>query len=211
MPVPCVAMSAMDSGASALLAARLGDQWAHQCSSRLRRGIRRRQAGRRQPLTCTSPRLHVAMSGEKHHGSVVDAAVALMHRVLGASLETPLQEVARRWRALHGSSVGAALVLQLAAGGAFRRTALATGSPEPRRRRARIANGDAEMLEVTPYSEVYGLHPRDFVFDRRYNILPVRDARGFVGFASHQSMESSDEDDDDADDIGDDDVRVVAM
>jgi hypothetical protein len=30
-----------------------------------------------------------------------------------------------------------------------------------------------EIHEITPYSEIYGLHPNDFVFDKFFNILPA--------------------------------------
>jgi len=35
--------------------------------------------------------------------------------------------------------------------------------------------------DVIPYSEVYGLHPRDFVFDRHFAFVPAEGPFGFVG------------------------------
>lgn len=29
------------------------------------------------------------------------------------------------------------------------------------------------VIEISPYSEVYGIHPRDFVFDKRYRMVPA--------------------------------------
>jgi len=54
--------------------------------------------------------------------------------------------------------------------------------------------------EITPYAEIYGLHPREFVFDRHFHMLPSADTHGFVGFADtdddSKDSESEDVDDD---------------
>eukprot|EP00928_Gymnodinium_smaydae_P003394 TRINITY_DN11219_c1_g1_i1.p1 TRINITY_DN11219_c1_g1~~TRINITY_DN11219_c1_g1_i1.p1 ORF type:complete len:161 (-),score=34.87 TRINITY_DN11219_c1_g1_i1:100-510(-) len=53
-------------------------------------------------------------------------------------------------------------------------------SPSERRRRARVLTGGyTSCHDVTPYSEVYGAHPRHFDFDRDGSMLP----RGLEGFS----------------------------
>merc|ERR1719386_572708 len=37
-----------------------------------------------------------------------------------------------------------------------------------------------EVHEITPYGELYGLHPREFVFDRHLGVVPSGDHHGFV-------------------------------
>lgn len=43
----------------------------------------------------------------------------------------------------------------------------------PRTRRVRFVEGAAEVHEIVAYSEVYGVHPRDFVFTRGYHMVPA--------------------------------------
>jgi len=57
---------------------------------------------------------------------------------------------------------------------------LATGGPfkkvEASEARARHVSFDFEATEVhelIPYSEIYGLHPREFVFDRNFYVIPA--------------------------------------
>jgi hypothetical protein len=38
--------------------------------------------------------------------------------------------------------------------------------------------------EIKPYSEIYGLHPREFVFDRNFHMIP---ALGFVALSAASS------------------------
>jgi len=40
-------------------------------------------------------------------------------------------------------------------------------------RHVRFNLDDIVVHEVVPYTEIYGLHPKDFVFDARYNLRPV--------------------------------------
>jgi len=52
--------------------------------------------------------------------------------------------------------------------------------------------------EITPYADLFGMHPREFVFDRFYNMVP---AIGFADVATawKRWREVSDEEDSDSD------------
>lgn len=43
--------------------------------------------------------------------------------------------------------------------------------------------------DVIPYSEVYGLHPRDFVFDRHFAFVPAEGPFGFVGLPTNDDTD----------------------
>jgi len=51
------------------------------------------------------------------------------------------------------------------------------------RRQVCFEEAAASVCEVTPYSEIYGRHPRSFVFDREANMIPAAPC-GFVSFQS---------------------------
>jgi len=53
--------------------------------------------------------------------------------------------------------------------------------------------GDSSVHEVTPYSEIYGLHPREFVFDRHAYLVPAKGPFGFVGVCSNDRSDEIDE------------------
>ncbi|CAE7837981.1 unnamed protein product [Symbiodinium microadriaticum] len=42
-----------------------------------------------------------------------------------------------------------------------------------RTRRVEFDTNPCEVHEVIPYSEIYGIHPRDFVFDKYYSLVPA--------------------------------------
>lgn len=71
----------------------------------------------------------------------------------------------------------------------------------PRRCKARQVRFDMSSLvihDVTPYGEIYGLHPREFVFSKDYSMLPAAPPHGFVGMEStseEEDGESSESDD----------------
>lgn len=54
------------------------------------------------------------------------------------------------------------------------------------------------VYEVTPYSEIYGEHPRDFVFGREAEMLPAV----FGGFVGRDSWGIGDEDEDEDEELG---------
>lgn len=54
------------------------------------------------------------------------------------------------------------------------------GLHTPPRRRVRFSEAPDVVLEVTPYCEIYGIHPRYFVFDRHYYMVPAGGPYGFV-------------------------------
>eukprot|EP00403_Amphidinium_massartii_P046028 CAMPEP_0178457328 /NCGR_PEP_ID=MMETSP0689_2-20121128/46959_1 /TAXON_ID=160604 /ORGANISM="Amphidinium massartii, Strain CS-259" /LENGTH=363 /DNA_ID=CAMNT_0020083573 /DNA_START=50 /DNA_END=1139 /DNA_ORIENTATION=- len=56
-------------------------------------------------------------------------------------------------------------------------------------------NMEANTLhEITPYSEIYGLHPREFVFDRHFHMIPSAGDHGFVGIGGDNFDEEEDDD-----------------
>jgi len=47
--------------------------------------------------------------------------------------------------------------------------------------------------EIIPYSEIYGKHPREFVFDRHSCMVPAVGPYGFVGFAGTSDEDEEEE------------------
>jgi hypothetical protein len=115
-----------------------------------------------------------------------DAAAVFVRRVTGLDSEASLQEVEKVWDS---------------------RQPLSTG-PSPRRV---CFDLEANIVhEVQPYEEVYGLHPREFVFGRNFCMIPAGGDYGFVDFltaerrllraeAGHDDSESDEELDSDSD------------
>jgi len=56
--------------------------------------------------------------------------------------------------------------------------------------------GESSVHEVTPYSEIYGLHPREFVFDRHAYLVPAKGPFGFVGVCSSDHSDETEEEHD---------------
>lgn len=50
------------------------------------------------------------------------------------------------------------------------------------RRRVRFDLTDVQAHEVVPYEEIYGLHPREFVFGKGFHMIPAGGDHGFVDF-----------------------------
>lgn len=93
------------------------------------------------------------------------AAGALLRRVASVGPEASLSEVAEKWGHL------CALAAQ------------ETEAPRPATRRVHFAKDDTPIVhEITPYSEIYGLHPREFVFGRHFRMIPAGGDFGFVDF-----------------------------
>merc|ERR1712194_822061 len=80
----------------------------------------------------------------------------------------------------------------------------ATSEPRVRMGRSVRISNDVQVHEVTPYSEVYGLHPREFVFGKFFCLIPAAGPFGFVGIGE-ESQDSSEVDDVDSDVTDDDD------
>lgn len=49
--------------------------------------------------------------------------------------------------------------------------------------------------EITPYSEIYGLHPREFVFGRNFRVVPAGGDYGFVDLLSASRGRAADDSD----------------
>jgi len=64
------------------------------------------------------------------------------------------------------------------------------------KRGVRIDDASPIVYEITPYAAIYGLHPREFVFDGRYFMVP---ADGFNEMAAACETEWADEEDSDSD------------
>jgi len=50
---------------------------------------------------------------------------------------------------------------------------IAASLASPERRRVSFDEDANTVHEITPYSEIYGLHPREFVFGRDFRVLPA--------------------------------------
>lgn len=59
----------------------------------------------------------------------------------------------------------------------------------------RFTSYEDEVHEIVPYAEVYGLHPREFVFGKNFCLIPATGPFGFVGMGeeSQDSDEAHDE------------------
>lgn len=81
--------------------------------------------------------------------------------------------------------------------------------PERRQqRRVRFDLMSTQVHEIVPYCETYGLHPREFVFDKSYGMVPARGPHGFNGYSAHGDTEVDDSDDEwDCDDF--DEVEII--
>merc|ERR1711920_455760 len=73
------------------------------------------------------------------------------------------------------------------------------------RRRVRFDMGAVTVHEIPAYGEIYGAHPRTFVFDRHSSRVPAAPN----GFVSLQAFTGDDEDDEDLD-VGSDEELVDA-
>jgi len=77
---------------------------------------------------------------------------------------------------------------------------------------------DVAVHLITPYAEIYGMHPRLFDFDKGYAMVPAMGFRHTLAARGHaileeesESEESSDSDDDDYDDDAEwEEVRFVS-
>lgn len=70
---------------------------------------------------------------------------------------------------------------------------------QPKYSRVRFNLDAIENHQITPYSEVYGLHPREFVFGKNFYMLPSGDTFGFVSVCDSFREEDNDSDDSDDD------------
>jgi len=64
------------------------------------------------------------------------------------------------------------------------------------RKRVHMDQAAPIVHEIIPYAEIYGLHPREFVFNRHYFMVP---ANGFYEMAATCRTETTDEEDSDTD------------
>lgn len=129
----------------------------------------------------------VSVPSESQESRAADAAAALLRRLAGARADSSMESVAKLLDA--------------------------TTPAEPRRRRTVVEAADAlevsgslrfnlndEILEVPAYGEIYGLHPREFVFDRDGSLLPAAGPHGFNSMASVLGDVEGNEDDESDDD-----------
>merc|ERR1711979_98778 len=74
-----------------------------------------------------------------------------------------------------------------------------------RRRRVRFDMGAKTVHEIPPYGEIYGAHPRTFVFDRHGRRVPAAPN----GYVSLQSVIGADEHEDSSDAGSDEEVAPI--
>lgn len=143
--------------------------------------------------------------------SAAQAALALVRRIAKVGPDTPLEAIARRYSHLC-RSLGSAHADDLMGG-----TKKASGNLETtaRGRGARHVHFDLSTTivhEVVPYSETYGLHPREFVFDRDFYMVPAGGTFGFTDMIAADrkgAATMSAEDDDSSESSADSDVDDV--
>lgn len=66
------------------------------------------------------------------------------------------------------------------------------GEAIPRARSVTFSAAGDDVCEITPYSEIYGRHPRSFHFGRHLRMLPI--TMGYC-FDPHPASDSDDDDD----------------
>mmetsp|Transcript_69337 Transcript_69337/g.123507 ORF Transcript_69337/g.123507 Transcript_69337/m.123507 type:complete len:198 (-) Transcript_69337:77-670(-) len=89
-------------------------------------------------------------------------------------------------------------------------TSVAATAPLARHKSVRFELDLSTLHEITPYAEIYGLHPREFNFDRSYHMVPAFAFNPQACFAEADSEDCA-EDSDDDDDQDDDDWTSVCI
>jgi len=67
------------------------------------------------------------------------------------------------------------------------------------RKGVRFDDAAITVHEIAPYAEIYGLHPRDFFFDKRYFLVPANGNEMVAGFRRESRDEDHDSDLEDSD------------
>lgn len=119
--------------------------------------------------------------------NAAQAAMVFLRRLMNAGPDASLEAVANKVvdSGLPYTKATAANLAAIVAGSAD------TATPYERRRKVRFDMARNEVYEITPYGEIYGLRPRDFVFDRYMRVLPSGDAFGFVDVSAAAQREKS--------------------
>jgi len=134
------------------------------------------------------------------------AAAALLRRVAKVGPSTPLEEFAKAWpcaRCLMGSEESCEAEGAVSAPARLRQNPAERVSSPSRsppgassakgRRRVRFNLAARTIHKITPYGEIYGLHPREFVFDRNFHMVPADGRFGFVGLSDAASRATDDQ------------------
>jgi len=141
----------------------------------LRRGSTRRASSRRvaprvrrladicflktdSPVVSAVPLVPVDETIADREEEAADAAAAFLRRVAGLGSEASLHEVEKVWDSRQPSVT----------------------KPSPRH--VCFALEANTIHEIMPYEELYGLHPREFVFGRNFCMIPAGGDYGFVDF-----------------------------
>jgi len=67
------------------------------------------------------------------------------------------------------------------------------------RKCVRIDEAALTVHEIAPYAEIYGLHPREFFFDKHYFMVPANGNEMVLGFRKESTDEDHDSDSEDSD------------
>jgi len=139
-----------------------------QCCMRRRAAAAKAASCRCRNARVATPRLIVSSSRPVDScasDGAAAAAGAVLRRAANVGPEASLHEVAEKW----------SHICKLAGLGAE--------ASQPAARRVRFAEPDVQVVhEIVPYSEIYGLHPREFVFGRNFFMIPSGGDFGFVDF-----------------------------
>lgn len=169
-----------------------------RCVRTTRLSIRRRAADCKCAVQVVVPVQEPDLSCEEMEAQAAQAAAALLRRIGSAWPEKNPSEVSAlfccRQAALCSPPLAAWLyadgleennhAVPLAADSKVHRThVFASSTPAcPEERRVSFDLDRIQIYEVTPYSEIYGLHPREFVFGKNCDVVPSGDTYGFIDF-----------------------------
>jgi len=169
------------------------------------------------PLSRTAPSWAADDPAEKEEEAAAAAARKLLARMAlrgwhGGTFGSPSAapgEEEEEGESFHGGEDGGRVRRGVpnstaAPNGRARGGRVASGSPDnsaggtpvsPRGKgRVRFDLSASTVHEVIPYSEIYGKHPREFVFDRHFSMVPAAGAYGFVGLADTNDGDEEEED-----------------
>jgi len=79
-------------------------------------------------------------------------------------------------------------------------------SPKEHARKVAFDMDAVTIHQIPPYAEIYGLHPREFVFDRRYYMIPSVCALTSIGLSAVDKVGADDDEVEDSDSDSENDV-----
>jgi len=134
---------------------------------------------------------HTSEAGHDREAAAAQAAGILLRRLAKVGPGAPIEDVAKAWSGLPSPQVQGR---RLRACKSSRSSPeLTASSPDgltessKTRRRVRFNPAACSVHEIVPYGEIYGLHPREFVFDRHSRMVPADRRWGCAGLSAADS------------------------